>query len=562
MSKYLSNAVRAHVNPPQTEPLNERQVQNSAGGYSFPVDCWTRLDRFLILGSEGGSYYATEKKLTKENLGAVEECVKADGIRTVNRIVEISNDGRAPKNDPALLALAFCAANGNPETKSLALSVLPKVARIGTHLFHFVSFVQELRGWGRSLKRGIADWYKSQSVERLAEQVTKYQQRDGMSHRDLLRLCHVEFIEEEKDAIARWVLKQSIAPRELRDRSGSVVRAYPATTAPHPHIVAHEQLQAATDPREAARLIREHGLVRESVPTELLKAPEVWDALLDRMPITALIRNLGNLSKNKVLVPLGSRVKEVCDKIIDPEILRKGRVHPIQLLMALKTYGSGHGLRGSGEWTVVPQVVDALDAAYYLAFKNLEPTGKRFYLALDISGSMGSGSVAGIPGFTPMIASGAMAMTVVHSEQNYYCAGFTAANRYLGRGQAPSDIENGMTPCRLSSRMRLDDVVREMERLSMYMAGTDCALPMLDALNKKIPVDVFVVYTDSETWAGRVHPVKALQDYRRKMGIAAKLVVVGMVANEFSIADPKDGGMLDVVGFDASTPAIISDFAK
>ena len=55
-------------------------------------------------------------------------------------------------------------------------------------------------------------------------------------------------------------------------------------------------------------------------------------------------------------------------------------------------------------------------------------------------------------------------------------------------------------------------------------------------------------------------PVQALQEYRRKLGIPAKLVVVGMTANGFSIADPNDGGMLDVVGFDAATPQLISDF--
>lgn len=45
------------------------------------------------------------------------------------------------------------------------------------------------------------------------------------------------------------------------------------------------------------------------------------------------------------------------------------------------------------------------------------------------------------------------------------------------------------------------------------------------------------------------------------MGIPVKLVVVGMVANGFSIADPNDAGMMDVVGFDTATPMLISDFA-
>ena len=92
--------------------------------------------------------------------------------------------------------------------------------------------------------------------------------------------------------------------------------------------------------------------------------------------------------------------------------------------------------------------------------------------------------------------------------------------------------------------------------------GTDCALPMLYAQAHKREIDTFVIYTDSETWAGDIHPVQALRDYRHASGIDARLVVVGMVSNGFSIADPNDPGMLDVVGFDTATPQLISDFAR
>ena len=556
MSKYLQNSVSAIANPPQTEPLNERQVQNSAGGYSFALDCWGRLDRFLILGSEGGSYYASEKKLTKENLGAVIECCTADGIRLVSRIVEISESGRAPKNDPALLALAYACAKGELQTRQAAFKALPNVARIGTHLFHFVEFARMFRGWGRGLKGAIGMWYESQPIEKLASQVTKYQSRDGWSHADLLRLSHPDLV-HGKDAIARWVLKLDQNPRELKDKSGKIVRSYPDTeTGVLPALIeGHERIQKCTEPKEAASLIREYGLVRENVPTELLKSPEVWDALLDAMPITALIRNLGNLSKNGVLKPLGSRVSEACTKLTDLGSLKHGRVHPLQVLMAARTYASGHGLRGSGEWQVVPQIVDALDEAYYLAFETFEGTGKRFYLGLDISGSMWSGEVAGIPGFSPAVASGAMAMVTIQKEPAFYAAGFTSkSGRY-------SQYDTCMTPLALSKKLRLDAVVSAMHSLSSRMGGTDCALPMLDALDKRLEVDVFCVYTDNETYTGSVHPTRALEMYRQKTGIPAKLVVVGMVSNGFSIADPKDSGMLDVVGFDSSTPSIISDFA-
>jgi 60 kDa SS-A/Ro ribonucleoprotein len=95
---------------------------------------------------------------------------------------------------------------------------------------------------------------------------------------------------------------------------------------------------------------------------------------------------------------------------------------------------------------------------------------------------------------------------------------------------------------------------------NLPFGGTDCALPMLYALERKLPVDAFVIYTDSETWAGTMHPSQALVQYREQMGIDAKLVVVGMTSNGFTIADPNDPGMLDVVGLSTDTPQVIGHF--
>lgn len=90
--------------------------------------------------------------------------------------------------------------------------------------------------------------------------------------------------------------------------------------------------------------------------------------------------------------------------------------------------------------------------------------------------------------------------------------------------------------------------------------GTDCAKPMLWALEAGVKADAFVVYTDNETWFGQMHPVQAWQGHARKTGIPAKLVVVAMTSGGFTIADPNYAGMLDVVRFDAAAPQVISDF--
>src|ERR671924_1435329 len=176
---------------PQWAPIpGSDQVPNSAGGFAWAVDDWTRLRRFLILGSEGGSYYASQWMLTRENAQAVERCLGEDGPRAVAEIVRVSDEGRAPKNDPALFALAMAAGLGDEPTRKAALAALPQVARTGTHLFQFATFVEGFRGWGRSLRRGVGRWYAAQGVDALAYQAVKYRQREGVTHRDLLRLAH------------------------------------------------------------------------------------------------------------------------------------------------------------------------------------------------------------------------------------------------------------------------------------------------------------------------------------------------------------------------------------
>jgi 60 kDa SS-A/Ro ribonucleoprotein len=180
---------------------------NGRDAGQYLVDDWTRLDRFLILGSEGGTYYASERKLTLDNAQVVERCVAADGIRTVRRIVEISTEGRAPKNDPALFALAIAAKKGDDLTRKLAYAELPKVARIGTHLFHFAEAVKALGGWGRGTRKAFQNWYVNRKPESLALQLVKYQQRDGWSHRDILRKCHVRPANETLNGLLHWAVK-------------------------------------------------------------------------------------------------------------------------------------------------------------------------------------------------------------------------------------------------------------------------------------------------------------------------------------------------------------------
>jgi 60 kDa SS-A/Ro ribonucleoprotein len=517
---------------PQSQRADARQQRNSAGGYAFTLDDLGRLRRFLTLGVDGGTYYVKAHDLARDNVAVVARLAETDPQGLVSTIVETSTRGVAPRQNPALFALAYAASL--PQTSQLALAALPQVARTGTHLLLFAGYVEQFRGWGRGLRRAVGGWYLAKEPGAVAYQAVKYRQREGWSHRDLLRLAHPQTVSPELKDTFDWIVR------------GSVGEHVPAL------IEGFVQAQQATDPADWAQLVRRYRLSWEMLPDAALGQAAVWDALLDTgIPQTALMRQLPRLTRLGMLPDLGGRTEEVTAQLNDPDRLRRARVHPVSVLVAQRTYASGRSARGAGTWTPTRQVVDALDAAFYQAFGTFEPSGKRTLLALDVSGSMGA-AISGMP-ITAREASAALALVQLATEPGAAAVGFTTGG---GRNWHDSDLK----PLAISPRQRLDDALRVID--AMPMSGTDCALPMLYATKNKIKVDTFVIYTDNETWAGTIHPHQALQEYRRKTGIPARLVVVGMTATEFTIADPTDPGMLDIVGFDAAVPSLITEFAR
>jgi 60 kDa SS-A/Ro ribonucleoprotein len=223
-------------------------------------------------------------------------------------------------------------------------------------------------------------------------------------------------------------------------------------------------------------------------------------------------------------------------------------------------------MRGSSTWAVVNKIVNALDECFYLSFGAVEPTGKRICIALDVSGSM-TNSMIGNMNLSARAASSAMAMVTARSEKNYEVIGFTSGGKNFFSANCSSRPDwgygrgrQGVSVLDISPRRRLDDIVAYTD--AMDFGATDCALPMIWASANNLKFDAFIVYTDNETWSGDIHPFQALKNYRDKTGINARLIAVGMTTTEYSIADPSDKGMMNVVGFDTAAPNVMSAFIR
>lgn len=535
------------VATPQFLKAAKGQKRNNARAFTFTVSDVDRAKRFLILGSDG-SFYRTGEEMSRDNAEVIITMAKCDESRALtDLIVEISTQGRAPKQDPALFALAIAASHGSDEDRAYALSKLPEVARTGTALFSFLTYAQQFRGWGRAMTRAVAAWYTDKPLGDVTYQTVKYRQRDGWTHRDVFRKAHPKSSEPAFQGLGEWILRDD------------------ATNAPA--LVKGYALAQDAGIKELPAIIRTYGLTWEMIPTEALNEPKVWSALLeDNVPLGALIRQLPRLTRIGVIKPFRGETKEIARRLTDPGEIKRSRIHPLNVLVALHTYASGRGVRGSGAWKPNSTIIDALDTAFYAAFANVQPAGKRTLISMDVSGSMSMGQVAGVP-LAPREAATGLALVLAATEPYTHIIGFTGAvsgathpgaRRAMPAGRGT--YGRAVSQLTITPSMRLDKAIAEVSDLPF--GATDCALPMLYALEEGLDVDTFIVITDNETWAGSIHPHEALQQYRKKTKIDAKLIVLATTATKFSIADPSDPGMLDIAGFDSAVPQLVTEFSR
>jgi 60 kDa SS-A/Ro ribonucleoprotein len=558
-----------HLLTNQFEKAREDQVQNNCGAYVYQVTPWQRLERFLILGCEAPAFeskgvteakeearraaqtrgmatmYQSERALTRENAAVVLECAKLDPERTVQIVTEISHQGRAAKQSPGIFALALLASCDSSVARKEALAALPAVCRTASTLFEFISIADGMRGWGSSFRNAVASWYTDANVGSVAWQMMKYRNRNGWNHKDVLRKAHPQGQgSPQHNALFRWVVGGSAEQRRVqrgKDRLNYEVQP-PVILLPElaDKLAAFEQLQATKSGLEAVNLLQKYGFTHEMVPNDLKSNPIIWEAMLPTMPPGALVRNLGKLSSLNLAT--GDSLKTIVGKLTNPALIRKARLHPVAILIAAGVYGSGRGVKGKLTWSVSQEILRALDAAFYLAFENVPASGKSHLVAVDVSGSMHSAPVAGCGSLTAAQAAVAMAMVTLKREPNATVLGFSG----------------GLIKLSLKPTMRLEEVLRYVQGLPF--SNTDCSLPFRWALENKQQYECFSVHTDSETNSNREQPAAALQRYRQKLGISAKLAVCAYSATGFTIADPKDSGMLDCVGLDASLPRVLLDF--
>ena len=394
-----------------------------------------------------------------------------------------------------------------------------------------------MRGLGRSIRRTLSSWYLDKDDNALSYQLLKYQSRNGWTHKDVIRLCHVK---DNRSSI-RWALELPLDARSITiDGKG---KDYPSTDRLPSRLEKYTTLHKTDSKREVIDLIESERFTHEMIPNNWKNDPDIWVALLKEMPVNATLRNLGKLASLGLLKPFSDSLDTIKGRF-NAESLSYSKIHPLAIFLAAYIYRKGEGHKGNLTWTPNDQVRSILEEAFYTSFSNVKPSGKNIMLGVDVSGSMWHNYKFHNLSLADITA--AIALITVRTEPNTYCVGFSNEVQQISIGKNDS----------------LSDIMNKMAGMGKW-GGTDCAAPLEYAMKQKINnVDLFVTYTDNETWCGGIHPAKSLEHYRMKSGNDTGHIVVGMAANDFTIADPKDPKSLDICGFDAAIPGLISEFAR
>lgn len=535
------NPAGVNFNASQAEMYKPGQVKNNEGAFVFKADKWSAFDRFLKLGTAATFYNGAD---AQEKLGAqvAQECFGEDPARYLAMVRNVRRLGLNVKSTTPVRAAAIaCYMASQAKYKfdwhDKCWEVAGEVCKTGDDLAYFVSEMLTVRGWGRTLRTFVGEFYNTQSGEDATYQALKYQRRHGQDVAVLVRNSHPNPRTNFHRALYGYLRGVKIDERWLPDlarRVRTLDRAF--------------SVEAVLENISPA-------VSWEMIPSRFHQYPEVWTRILNNgMPSTALLRQLGRMTSLGVFSDEEALVAALrgIERIGMPN---RNPVHPIKILTALRAYKSGKGESGLS-WWANPVIVTALENALEESFSMTAPLPGKVLIAVDVSESMTFKNKVSVNGkseageIVAYEAATVLALALLRSTPG---ATLIAFNTQL---QQPP-IGAGDTFMAALFKMR-----------GAAGGGTDCSVPFryMDDMAKSYRVffDNVIVITDNETNARRwsLHPAEYMRRYMQDYNPAAKLAFVATTVTEFSLADGTNPNMLDVAGFGADVPAAIHSFMQ
>jgi len=251
--------------------------------------------------------------------------------------------------------------------------------------------------------------------------------------------------------------------------------------------------------------------------------------------------NLSTFARHGVFEDDGM-VRMVADRLRDPELIRRARAFPYQLMMAYRAAGEG----------VPSRIANALQDAMELAIKNVPELDGAVFVLPDVSGSMQSpatGYRAGSSSAVRCIDVAALVAAAVLRKNPY--------------GEV-MPFEQSVVKVQLNPR---DAVMTNASKLSSIGGGgTNCSAPLAELNRRQVRGDLVIYVSDNESWidgrgVGRGTATMAEWTAFKVRNPHAKLVCIDIQPNAHTQAPDRED-ILNVGGFSDAVFDVIAAFAK
>lgn len=488
------------------KPVPDANTRNEAGGLAYSLTDEESLAQFAVTGCLNGTFYAGADIQLDSVTALASKCspeVVADVAIYSRRLAHM-------KDMPALL-LASLAGRGTESSRVAFRRAAPVVLDNGRMVRNFCQMIRSgkfgRKSFGTMAKNAIRGYLERATPEQLF--------RDSIGNdpslADVIKMVHPRSSDKSKDALFGML-------SESKKFDSKKARFLPMVV------------------KEMKAFVAGDGPMPERAPFMFLtahaKGDDAWLRLLQRASWTETRINLNAFNKHGAFKG-EDVVRMTADRIRNPNLIRKARVLPYQLLTAYQNT------------TDVPAPIrNALQDALEVATENVPDFG-RVVVAVDVSGSMGS-PVTGNRG------------TVSTTTRCVDVAALVASCilRKSPNGRVmPFDTQNHKPD--LNPR---DSVMTNASKLARYGGGgTNCSLPLMQLNAENASADLIVYVSDNESWADRNYGrtagatgVMAEWTKFKKRNPKAKLVCIDLTPNASSqAAADKDilrvGGFSDVV---------------
>lgn len=362
---------------------------------------------------------------------------------------------------------------------------------------------------------------------------------------NVIRLAHVRPNTKEKEAVFQYIFNREFKWTHTKGKSlGSTYDDLPQIVQDFDAYKNGREFGEYKVPKVDYRLIE-----------GLLKFNYEWAEVMMNSSFYMVFKNLATAVRQGVLNVPGME-DILIEKLTNREDILRSKVFPYQIFQAY--------LKNKANGNLPHRLNEALQDALDISLENVPPLGK-VYIACDVSQSMSDpytgdqdeGRIGPTYGYT--VSSKTRRVDVA--------ALIASAMLRTNRDATVVPFNGQCIPLHLNSR---DSVVTNAEKLSaLCRGGTNCSHPLIQAKQKGLEFDTFVLISDNESWLdtkNRWNPNNSVQlhaawqDTKKRLP-NARMINIDLTPNTTTQVKERPD-VLQVAGFSDSCFNVMAAFRR